>query len=61
MIGDMDEINALARSFGISDADSAAKFLNDRRKPAEGFETLVLNWPNARADRKHGVFGSLRR
>lgn len=57
MVRDKDEIEALARSFGVADAGSAVKYLEDRRCAAERFEAFVLGWPlQAPEDTKHGVF-----
>lgn len=58
MVRDKDEIETLARSFGVADSGSAVKFLDDRRKAAQGFEAFVLGWPSrVRGDSKHGTFG----
>lgn len=58
MVRDMVEIETLARGFGVGDPGSAVKFLDDRRKAAQGFEAFVLGWPSrVRGDAKHGTFG----
>src|SRR5207237_1338384 len=56
MIRDKEEIDALACASGVADAGSAVKFLDDRRKAAEGFEAFARCWPHTRSDRGHGVF-----
>jgi hypothetical protein len=56
MIRDNSEINDLASGFGIIDAGSAVKFLNDRRRAAEEFEAFVRGWPQAQGDNKNGEF-----
>lgn len=56
MIRDKSEINDLARGFGITDAESAVKHLEDRRRAAERFESFLVDWARSRSDTKHGVF-----
>lgn len=56
MIRDKGEINDLARGFGITDAESAVKYLEDRRRAAERFESSLVDWARTRSDPKHGVF-----
>jgi hypothetical protein len=57
MIRDMDEIEALARSYGIADAGSAMKFLEKRRRVAEEFEAFVAAWASrVHSDIEHGEF-----
>jgi hypothetical protein len=56
MIRDWPEINDAGRGFGIAEAGSAVKYLEDRRKAAERFESFVVDWPRTRGDTKHGEF-----
>lgn len=56
MIRDKSEINDLARGFGITDAESAVKYLEDRRRAAERFDSFLVDWARTRSDTKHGVF-----
>jgi hypothetical protein len=56
MIRDQNEVDALARSFGISGGASAVKFLNNRREAADAFESFLINWPRTRSYSTHGVF-----
>lgn len=56
MIRDRSEINDLARGFGITDTVSAVKYLEDRRRAAERFESFLVDWSRTRSDTKHGVF-----
>ncbi len=46
MIRDKNEIDALARGFGVAEAGSAENFLRDRRRAAERFDWFVLGWPS---------------
>lgn len=58
MIRDKDEMESLLRGFGVADAGSAVKFLDERRRVAEELEAFVQNWPlRALFDNKSGVFG----
>jgi hypothetical protein len=56
MIRDRSEINDLARGFGITDAGSAMKYLEDRRRAADRFESFLVDWPRTRSDTKRGLF-----
>ena len=46
MIRDRDEIEALARDFEIADAASSVKFLGERRRASEKFESFVREGPS---------------
>ena len=57
MIRDKDEIEALARGFGVADSSSAVKYLDERRRAAERLETFIREWPPREpGTSKHGVF-----
>lgn len=57
MIRDRDEIETVARRFGLNRTDAAVRFLEDRRDVASRFDELVLAWPSKTKDqKKFGLF-----
>lgn len=60
MTRDMEEIEYLARQYGIANGRAAEKFLHERRQTAEAFEAYVREWSSrALGDPKRGVFTEL--
>jgi hypothetical protein len=58
MIRDKEEIDALARGYGIADSASSLKFLDERRDAYEKFESFIREWPlRAIANTDYSSFG----